>query len=119
MPKGAPIVEIEWTEADPVTGERRFVCARKFARAWQFRVRFKRRTNWEPVADVTREMWESLLDALERRYPRETASAADVAAVRKILANLRPPPEFDGEEAGSNHRVTQGTEEGRQPRKED
>lgn len=94
---GAPIVEIEWTDTDPSTGERRFVCARKFARAWQFRVRFKRRTNWQPAGDVTREMWETLLDALERRYPRETASGDDLAAVRKVIAGLRPPPRVDGE----------------------
>jgi hypothetical protein len=110
MPKRAPIMEIEWTDTDPATGERRFVCARKFARAWQFKVRFKRRTNWQPVADVTREMWESLLDALERRYPRETASDADVATVRKILTNFRPPPQFDGPRAEFATEDTENTE---------
>jgi hypothetical protein len=94
-------VEIEWTDTDPGTGERRFVCASKFARAWQFRVRFKRRTNWEPAPEVTRDMWETLLDALERRYVRrEGVSDEDLAAVRRVIAQLRPPPEFDGRPVG-------------------
>ena len=91
-------MEIEWTDADPETGAKRFVCAAKFAREWRFRVRSKRRTNWEPAPAVTREMWEVLLDALERRYHRrEGVSEEDLARVRKILAELRPDPAFDGE----------------------
>ena len=84
-------MEIEWTDADPLTGERRFVCAAKFARAWHFKVRFRRRTNWEPAPAVTRDMWETLLDALERRYRRrEGVSDEDIARVRKVLAGLGP-----------------------------
>ncbi|VTU00802.1 unnamed protein product [Gemmataceae bacterium] len=86
-------MEIEWTDAAPDTGERRYVSARKFARVWEFRVRFKRRTNWEPPPEVTRDMWDTLLDALERRYRRrEGVSDEDLAAVRKIIATLKPPP---------------------------
>jgi len=82
-------LEIEWTDTDPDTGERRFVCAAKFARQWKFKIRFKRRTNWEPAPNVTREMWETLLDALDRRYwRREGVSEEDIAEVRKVLANL-------------------------------
>lgn len=93
-------MEIEWTDADPATGERRFVLACKFARAWRFKVRFKRRTNWEAATEVTRPMWETLLDALERRYRRrEGVSEEDIAAVRRVLAGLRPPPEYDGLQA--------------------
>jgi hypothetical protein len=91
-------MSIEWTDTDPGTGERRFVCAEKFARAWRFKVRFKRRTNWQWTEEVTREMWETLLDALERRYRRrEGVSDEDLELVRKIIAGLRPAPEFDGE----------------------
>jgi hypothetical protein len=91
-------MEIEWTDADPETGVKRFVCAAKFAREWRFLVRFKRRTNWEPAPAVTREMWEVLLDALERRYRRrEGVSEEDLARVGKVLAGLRPDPAFDGE----------------------
>ena len=104
-------MEIEWTDADPTSGERRFVRAEKFARAWEFRVRFKRRTNWQRPAEVTRDMWETLLDALERRYPRrEGVTDEDLAAVRRILANLRPPTEFDGEEAEITTEDTEDTE---------
>ncbi|MBA4191034.1 MAG: hypothetical protein C0467_23865 [Planctomycetaceae bacterium] len=86
-------MEIEWTDTVPDTEERRYVCASKFARMWQFKVRFKRRTQWERIDNVSTEMWETLLDALERRYwRREGVSDEDLAAVRKIIAGLRPRP---------------------------
>ena len=45
---------------------------------------------------MTRDMWETLLDALERRYPRrEGVSDEDLAAVRKVIKEL-PPDEADG-----------------------
>jgi hypothetical protein len=91
-------MEIEWTDSDPETGDKRFVRAEKFARVWSFKVRFKRRTNWQRIENVSRDMWETLLDALERRYRRrEGVSDEDLTNVRKILAALKPPPEFDGE----------------------
>jgi hypothetical protein len=89
-------LEIEWTDIDPASGERRFVYAIKFARQWRFKIRFKRRTDWEAAPLVTREMWEILLDSLERRYRRrEGVSEEDIALVRKVLSGLRPPPEYD------------------------
>jgi hypothetical protein len=87
--------DIQWTDTDPATGERRFVCAEKFGRVWQFKIRLKRRENWSRVAVVTRAMWEALLDALERRAGRREASAEDVAAVRKIVMGWKDPPGFD------------------------
>ena len=97
-------MEIEWTDTDPQTGQRRFVRAEKFARVWRFRVRYQRRTNWQPAGEVTRDMWETLLDALERRYPRrEGVTDEDLAAVRGVIANLRPAPEFDGDEQAKSH----------------
>ncbi len=96
-------MEIEWTELDPTTGEKRFVSATKFARLWQFRVRFKRRTNWEPEPDVSRTMWETLLDGLERRYRRrEGVSEEDIASVRKILASLPPFTPMDRPDASTS-----------------
>ncbi len=84
-------MEIEWTDEDPVTGTKRFVQAERFARKWAFRIRFRRRTNWESPPRVTREMWETLLDALERRYPRrEGVTEEDLRQVRAILATLPP-----------------------------
>jgi hypothetical protein len=86
-------VEIEWTDTAPASEERRYVRASKFARVWQFKVRFKRRTNWEAPPEVTSEMWETLLDALERRYRRrEGVSDEDLVVVRRVIAGLRPPP---------------------------
>jgi hypothetical protein len=96
-------MEIEWTDEDPVSGAKRFVRAEKFARRWQFHVRFRRRTNWEPAPQITRQMWETLLDALERRYQRrEGVSDEDLKLVRRILADFKPPPEFDGEDKDSS-----------------
>lgn len=90
-------MEIEWTDTDPDSGERRFVCAEKFARRWRFKVRFHRRTAWDRDVAVTRDMWETLLDAMERRYRRrEGVSDEDIASVRKVLAEFRDPPTADG-----------------------
>jgi len=94
--QGDSILEIEWTDTDSASGERRFVLATKFARQWHFKIRFKRRTNWEPAPKITRPMWETLLDALERRYwRREGVSEEDITSVRKVLARLDPPTEIE------------------------
>ena len=86
-------VEVQWTDADPDTGEKRFVSAERFAGRWAFKVRARRRESWSAPARVTRAMWETLLDALERRYHRrEGVTDADLTAVRRILAELREPP---------------------------
>jgi hypothetical protein len=82
-------MSIEWTDADPETGEKRFVRVEKFARAWRFQVRFRRRTEWDRSVVPTRDMWETLLDALERRYRRrEGVTDEDLAAVRKIIGDF-------------------------------
>lgn len=90
-------VEVQWTDTDPETGERRFVSAEKFARKWSFKVRFKRRENWSRHVRETREMWQTLLDALERRYQRrEGVKEEDLVEVRNVLASIPPeetPPE--------------------------
>jgi hypothetical protein len=87
-------MSIEWTDTDPATGEKRYVTVEKFARVWQFKARFKRRTSWQRVENPTRDMWETLLDALERRYRRrEGVSDEDLAVVRKALAALPAEPE--------------------------
>ena len=79
-------LEVQWTDTDPVTGERRFVSVEKFAGRWHFKVRHKRREDWSKPTALTRAMWEELLDGLERRLPRrEGTTEADVAAVKKIL----------------------------------
>ena len=107
-------MSIEWTDTDPATGEKRFVRVEKFARRWRFLVRFRRRTDWDRSVVPTREMWETLLDALERRYRRrEGVTDEDLAAVRKALAAAKPDPGFDGDQANrggvdqTNHRGTE------------
>lgn len=86
-------VEIQWTDADPATGDKRFVRVARFAGNWVFEVRFRRREDWIAPPAVTRDMWETLLDALERRYQRrEGVTDADLAAVRKRIAAIKPPP---------------------------
>ncbi|MBN9524163.1 hypothetical protein J0H58_37580 [bacterium] len=90
-------MSIEWTDTDPDTGEKRFVRVEKFARAWRFQVRFRRRTDWDRTVVPTRDMWEALLDALERRYRRrEGVSDEDLAAVRKIIGDFGTEGQGDG-----------------------
>jgi hypothetical protein len=85
-------IQIQWTDMDPASGERRFLCAEKFARNWQFKWRLKRRTNWTTGLQPTREMWEHVLDSLKRRYRRrEGVSEEDVAQVERILKDWREP----------------------------
>jgi hypothetical protein len=92
-------VEVQWTDNDPETGEKRFVSVERFANRWKFWVRFRRREDWQTPKRVTREMWEELLDALERRYQRrEGVSEDDLASVRKILMTYKPPPTVDAED---------------------
>lgn len=87
--------ELQWTDTDPATGEKRFIAVEKFGGKWQFKVRLKRRDIWSRDVVVTREMWEALLDALERRAQRREATAEDVAAVRKILSRWKEAPTRD------------------------
>lgn len=84
-------IEIKWDDTDPATGERRYLRAEKFARAWEFSVRVRRRSKWVRGLAPTRAMWEHVLDALERRYRRrEGVTDADLDQVRRILAALTP-----------------------------
>lgn len=86
-------LEIKWDDVDPESGERRFLCAEKFAGRWHFKYRFTRRGDWTRGLEPTLEMWEHVLDSLERRYQRrEGVSDEDLESVRKILAEWRPPP---------------------------
>lgn len=86
-------MEIKWTDTDPATGQRRFVAADRFAGRWTFRTKASRRGDeWSPVSP-TRAEWETLLEALERRYwRREGVSDTDLALVRRALADVRDPP---------------------------
>ena len=36
-------MQIKWTDTDPETGKRRFLCAERFAGVWSFRWKLQRR----------------------------------------------------------------------------
>lgn len=91
-------IEIKWHDKDPQTGDRRFLCAEKFAGTWHFKWRFRRYENWNKGLEPTREMWEYVLDSLKRRYRRrEGVSDEDVEQVERILKDWRVPPKDDDE----------------------
>ena len=91
-------MEIKWTDTDTATGQRRFVAADRFAGRWTFRAKASRRgDDWAAIAP-TRAIWETLLEALERRYRRrEGVTDADLTFVRRALADFRDPPAVAGE----------------------
>ncbi len=90
-------MEIEWTDGDPTTGKKRSVRAERFARKWTFKTRFRRYDNWQAVPQPSRDMWETLLDALERRYPRrEGVTDEDLKQVRAVVAGLPAEEEEKG-----------------------
>jgi len=87
-------VQIKWTDRDPETGERRFLCADRFAGKWRFRCKLTRRGPWNGDLEPTRIMWETVLDNLRRRYRRrEGVSDEDIEQVERILKEL--PEEED------------------------
>jgi hypothetical protein len=96
-------VDVQWTDDDPETGEKRFVQAERFAGKWTLKVRFRRRENWVRPAVVSRGMWEALLEKLERRYQRnEGVTDVDLkfvkAAIAKAPPDATPPPDRDADE---------------------
>jgi hypothetical protein len=89
-------IQIKWTDNDPETGQRRFLCADRFAGQWSFKWKLQRRGEWTRGLTPTREMWEHVLDSLQRRYRRrEGVSDEDVAQVEKILRDWREPPSIE------------------------
>ncbi|MCX7701245.1 MAG: hypothetical protein N2039_10245 [Gemmataceae bacterium] len=83
-------MEIKWTDHDPESGERRFLRAVRFAGFWKFQYRSTRRGVWTRLHPPTLEMWETVLDALQRRYRRrEGVSEEDIQQVERIIRELR------------------------------
>src|SRR5439155_25645352 len=88
-------IEIKWTDEDPQTGARRFLCAERFARQWSFKWKLQRRGEWTKGLAPTRAMWEHVLDSLQRRYRRrEGVSEADIAQVQRTLAQVKKREEI-------------------------
>ena len=93
-------LEIKWTDTDPESGGRRFLCAERFAKEWHFKWKLQRRGEWTKELQPTRAMWEHILDSLQRRYRRrEGVSDEDVEQVQRILNNWREPPSASEPEA--------------------
>ncbi len=89
-------MEIKWTDVDPETGQRRFVCAERFAREWRFKWKLQRRGEWTLGLTATRAIWDNVLDALKRRYRRrEGVDDADVEQVERIIKDLPLPREVE------------------------
>jgi len=83
-------IEIKWTDELPETGERRFLCAIKFAGLWSFKWKLQRRGDWRKGLEPTREMWEHVLDGLQRRYQRrDGVEDYDVREVELLLRNWK------------------------------
>jgi hypothetical protein len=83
-------IEIKWTDTDPETAQRRYLCADKFAGQWRFKWRPQRRGDWTRGMEPTLEMWEHVLNSLHRRYRRrQGVSDEDVDQVTRIVAKLR------------------------------
>jgi hypothetical protein len=84
------MIEIQWTDTDPETGERRIVRAERFAKEWKFQWKLHRRAPWEGELTPTLEMWERVLDSLQRRYRRrQGVDSHDVEAVEKTVKAAR------------------------------
>ena len=83
-------MEIKWTDTDPATGQRRFVCVERFAGQWWFKWKLQRRGDWTRGLEPTLEMWEHVFDSLQRRYRRrEGVTDEDIDTVRRIVDGLR------------------------------
>ena len=91
-------MQIKWTDTDPETGRRRFLCAERFAGVWSFKWKLQRRGDWTRGLEPTRAMWEHVLDSLQRRYRRrEGVSDEDIEQVEKILKALPQLRDLGGE----------------------
>ncbi len=82
-------MEIKWHDIDPELEKKRYLCAERFAGVWSFRWKLQKRGDWTRGLEPTREMWEHVLDSLQRRYRRrEGVSEADIAQVVQILKKI-------------------------------
>ena len=85
-------MQIKWTDIDPVSGQRRFLSAERFAGKWHFKWKLTRRGTWTKGLTPTRAMWEHVLDSLRRRYRRrEGVTDEDIEQVERVLRAWRSP----------------------------
>ena len=89
------MIQIQWYDRDPDTGERRFLQAERFAGEWRFAWKLERRGAWTSGLQPTRAMWEHVLDSLKRRYRRrQGVDDDDIEQVEKILKEVIRDEEF-------------------------
>jgi hypothetical protein len=89
-------MEIKWTDTEPESGQRRFLCAYRFAGVWHFKWKLQRRGDWTRGLQPTRAMWEHVLDALHRKYVRrDGVQPEDIVQVERILASWIEPRPLD------------------------
>jgi hypothetical protein len=87
------MIEVQWSDIDPESGSKRMLAAERFPRGWRFKFKIHRRDPWTFPLSPTREMWEYLLDAMERRYQRRDGiEDSDLDEVRGILKKFRDKP---------------------------
>ena len=92
-------MEIKWTDSDPETGQKRFLCAERFAGVWRFKWKLQRRGEWTKGLEPTRAMWDHILDSLQRRYRRrEGVTDEDILQVERIIRALPVPRDLDAED---------------------
>ncbi len=88
-------MEIKWHDIDPETGKRRYLSAARFARVWEFRWKLTKRGDWTRGLAPTAEMWETVLDGLERRYwRRDGVEDSDLHQVKMLLAEAKRKEEI-------------------------
>jgi hypothetical protein len=91
-------VDVQWTDTCPHTGRKRFVVGERFAGAWTFTYRYARREDWMVLAEPGAEVFETLLEVLDRRQQRgDAVTDADMKYVRKRLAACKAKPQDEGE----------------------
>ena len=89
------MLQIQWHDRDPDTGERRYLRVERFAGEWRFHTKTQRREPWSHDPKPTRAMWEHVLDSLQRRYRRrEGVDDDDIEQVTKILTEVIRLEEF-------------------------
>jgi len=67
------------------------VRANKFPKRWTLKYRLKGDLDWTYDWEAPLSEWETLLDALERRYQRRHASIEDLKEVRAVISRLKNP----------------------------
>ena len=61
-------IEIQWTDTDPETGQRRYLRAERFAKVWQFQCKLKRRGEWTALPDISPALVDAVIASEDHRF---------------------------------------------------